>query len=85
MEVSKGTTITWTNTSDTSFVITSDRNAFTASSHLAANQTFQWIPTTTGAFVYHGANNSSSIKGLIIVTSLAKPGEEYLIPLPPPR
>ena len=69
MEVSKGTTITWTNTSDTSFVIISDRNAFTASSHLAANQTFQWIPTTTGAFVYHGANNSSSIKGLIIVTS----------------
>jgi plastocyanin len=69
VEASKGTTITWTNTSDTSFVITSDSKVFTASSPLAANQTFQWIPTTTGAFVYHSANSSSSIKGVIIVTS----------------
>ncbi len=69
VEVSKGTTITWTNTSDTSFAIASNHNAFTSTSSLAVNQTFQWIPTTTGAFVYHGASNSSSIKGIIIVTS----------------
>jgi plastocyanin len=68
VEVPKRTTITWTNTSDTSFAITSDRKAFTASP-LEANQTFQWIPTKAGAIVYHGTTNSSFIKGLIVVTS----------------
>jgi plastocyanin len=69
VEVPKGTPIIWTNTSDTSLAITSDSKAFTAHSSPATNhQTFQWIPTTTGTFVYHNATHPPSIKGLIIVT-----------------
>jgi plastocyanin len=67
LTVPKGTTVTWTNKSDAPHTVTSDNNAFTGSSNLSENQTFQMTFTTAGTFTYHCAIHSY-MKATIIVT-----------------
>ena len=65
--ITKGTTVTWTNTTDAPHTVTSDNNAFTGSSTLSQSQTFQMTFNTAGTFTYH-CSIHSYMKATIIVT-----------------
>ncbi len=67
LTVPKGTTVTWTNNSDGSHTVTSDTNAFTASTTFKEAQTFQMVFATAGTYAYH-CTIHSYMKATIIVT-----------------
>lgn len=64
--VTKGATVTWTNTDSAPHTVTSDGGAF-SSSTLADGGTFSHRFTTTGTFVYHCAVHPS-MAGTVIVS-----------------
>ena len=66
--VTKGSKIVWLNTSDAPHTVTSDTNAFTASSDLMQNQTFSMVMNTSGTFAYHCAIHPY-MQAKIVVTS----------------
>jgi plastocyanin len=68
LTVPKGTTVIWTNKSDAPHTVTSDNGAFTESSNLSENQTFQTTFTTAGTYTYH-CEIHPSMKATIIVTA----------------
>jgi plastocyanin len=68
LTIAKGTKVTWTNTSDAPHTVTSDSNAFTASSSLQQNQTFSMTFNTAGTYAYH-CSIHPYMKATITVTS----------------
>ncbi len=66
--VTKGSKIVWTNTSDAPHTVTSDTNAFAASSTLMQNQTFTMVVTTSGTYTYH-CTIHPYMQAKIVVTS----------------
>jgi plastocyanin len=66
--VSKGSKIVWTNNSDAPHTVTSDTNAFAASSNLMQNQTFSMVMNTSGTFAYH-CDIHPYMQAKIVVTS----------------
>ncbi|GHO84986.1 cupredoxin domain-containing protein [Dictyobacter formicarum] len=66
--IPKGAQVVWTNTSDAPHTVTSDKNAFTASSNLTQNQTFMMTFNTAGTYAYH-CSIHSYMKATITVTS----------------
>ncbi|HEY7418543.1 MAG TPA: plastocyanin/azurin family copper-binding protein [Ktedonobacteraceae bacterium] len=66
--ISKGTKVTWTNTSDAPHTVTSDTNAFNTPSSLQQNQTYSMTFTTAGTFAYH-CSIHTYMKATITVTS----------------
>lgn len=68
LTISKGTKVTWTNTSEAPHTVTSDTNAFNTPSSLQQNQTFSMTFTTAGTFAYH-CSIHPYMKATITVTS----------------
>jgi plastocyanin len=66
LTVSKGTTVTWTNTDGAAHTVTEDGGAF-GSRTLARGGTFSHQFTTTGTFAYHCAIHPSMI-GVVTVS-----------------
>lgn len=66
--IPKGSQIVWTNTSDAPHTVTSDSNAFTASSNVTQNQTFKMVFNMAGTYTYH-CSIHPYMKATIIVTS----------------
>jgi plastocyanin len=66
--IPKGGQVVWTNTSDAPHTVTSDTNAFTASSNVTQNQTFMMVFNTAGTYAYH-CSIHSYMKATIVVTS----------------
>lgn len=64
-----GTTVTWTDRSDTAHTVTSDSGAF-GSSVLQPNQTFRFTFSKAGTFAYH-CSIHSYMHGTIVVTATA--------------
>lgn len=64
----KGAQVVWINTSDAPHTVTSDTNAFTASSTITQNQTFMMVFNTAGTYAYH-CSIHSYMKATIVVTS----------------
>jgi plastocyanin len=67
LTVPKGTTVVWTNKSDAPHTVTSDTNAFAASSNVSENQTFQMVFATAGTYTYH-CSIHPNMKATITVT-----------------
>ncbi len=53
LTIKAGTEVIWTNTTDAPHTVTSNTNAFTASSPFKKNATFMTIFTTPGTYMYH--------------------------------
>lgn len=68
LTISKGTKVTWTNTTGAPHTVTSDTNAFNTPSSLQQNQTFSMTFTTAGTFAYH-CSIHPYMKATITVTS----------------
>jgi len=66
LAVTKGTTVTWTNTGDAPHTVTADGGLF-GSGTLAGGDTFSHLFTTTGTFAYHCAIHAS-MTGTVIVS-----------------
>jgi plastocyanin len=64
--VTKGATVTWTNTDSAPHTVTADGGAF-SSATLADGSTFSHRFTTTGTFAYHCAIHPS-MTGTVIVS-----------------
>ena len=65
LEVSKGTTITWTNNDSVAHTVTSDNGKF-ESGQLAAGKTFEFTFNEVGSFSYH-CSNHPTMKATIAV------------------
>src|SRR6266566_7397137 len=65
--VTKGGKVVWTNTTDAPHTVTPDTaKAFTASSDIAANQTYSLVFNTAGTYTYH-CSIHTYMKATIIV------------------
>jgi LPXTG-motif cell wall-anchored protein len=70
MTVPMGTTVTWTDKSDTAHTVTSDTGAF-GSSPVQPNQTFRFTFSQAGSFAYH-CSIHPYMHGTIVVTAAAQ-------------
>lgn len=68
LTIPKGAQVVWTNSSDAPHTVTSDTNAFGASSNLTQNQTFMMVFNMAGTYTYH-CSIHTYMKGTITVTS----------------
>jgi plastocyanin len=69
LQVTAGTTVTWTNNDNTSHTVTSDTGVFDSGT-LAPGATFKFTFTQTGTFAYH-CNIHTSMKGTVTVVPAA--------------
>jgi plastocyanin len=75
LEVTVGTTVTWTNTGDAPHTVTSDDGIFD-SGELASGDTFSWTFDEPGEFAYH-CNIHQRMKATIVVKeAVAQAGNE---------
>jgi plastocyanin len=66
--VQKGTKVEWVNMSDAPHTVTSNNNAFTASSDLMEGQSFSLVFTTAGTYQYH-CSIHTYMQATIVVTA----------------